>query len=456
MEIFLNSKEKNIPRPYRNGQKSMVKLMVTMKVFFPKIIIKTYLISDRSLLYLKGHYPILVTSDTELIKEIFITRSSNFAARKFVPAQYKDNDWDTNVGSASQLRWKRLRTILNPTFSPQKLKEILPLMKICTDRFLAKVEENLDKKIVIANDVKAFTMDTLSNCVFGISSNIQYNETSPLNSFFDLSNELIEQGRGFHPFILLNLYFYEFKSLFVLPLHFFGQLVEKLGYEIKIPFFWLQRHLFNLVLMRLKEKSSKKDYLQIMIDSLSENQSIQDKSLENNNITTLRFERKMTIRELSNNLFVFLIAGYDTTYTTLNYCLYILSKHRNEMLKLQDEIDIHLPNIDESLDYDTISNMKYLDMFLKEVLRMYPIASPFVTRRCTKETQIKDLNIPRDLVIAVDVLSLHYDPQYWGPVSPEIFYPLRFEDETKLNPCSYFGLESIITSLSLNKHFIYF
>lgn len=70
---------------------------------------------------------------------------------------------------------------------------------------------------------------------------------------------------------------------------------------------------------------------------------------------------------------------------------------------------------------------------------MYPIASPFVTRRCTKPTNIKGLNIPIDLVVAVDVLSLHYDPKYWGSISPEEFYPLRFEDETKLNPCAYFG-----------------
>ena len=114
--------------------------------------------------YYEGHYPIMVTSDTELIREIFITKSSNFAARKFVPAQYKDNDFDTNVGSSSKLRWKRLRNILQPTFSPQKLKEILPLMRTCADRFIHKVEENLDKEFFPAESVKAFTMDTLSNC----------------------------------------------------------------------------------------------------------------------------------------------------------------------------------------------------------------------------------------------------------------------------------------------------
>ena len=109
------------------------------------------------------------------------------------------------------------------------------------------------------------------------------------------------------------------------------------------------------------------------------------------------------------------------------------------MIKLQDEIDAQIQTTDDSLDYEAIVSLKYLDLFLKEVLRMYPIASPFVTRRCTKETKLKSMNIPRDLVIAVDVLSLHYDPQYWGDVSPDEFYPSRFEDETKLNACSYFG-----------------
>lgn len=251
----------------------------------------------------------MVTSDIDLIKEVFISQASNFSARKFVPAQYKDNDWDTNVGSASKLRWKRMRTLLAPTFSPQKLKEILPIMKMCTNRFLVKLGKNTNKEIVLAEDVKKFSMDTLANCVFGISSNIQESENGPLKMFFDLSNELIDQGRGFHPFILLTTYFYEFKSLFVVPLHFLGKLFQKIGYEIRVPFFWLQRHLFKLVLLRMSQKSSKtRDYLQIMIDSLSENSIIKDELETSASLSETRFEKKMTTRELSNNLFVFLIA----------------------------------------------------------------------------------------------------------------------------------------------------
>jgi cytochrome P450 len=48
-----------------------------------------------------------------------------------------------------------------------------------------------------------------------------------------------------------------------------------------------------------------------------------------------------------------------------------------------------------------------------------------VTRRCTKATTIKGIDIPEDLTIAINVISLHYDPKYWGEVDPNIFYPQR-------------------------------
>jgi cytochrome P450 len=52
----------------------------------------------------------------------------------------------------------------------------------------------------------------------------------------------------------------------------------------------------------------------------------------------------------------------------------MLIKHPKEMEKLQNEIDA---NCAESFTYENISNLEYLDLFLKEVLRMYPIANKY-------------------------------------------------------------------------------
>jgi cytochrome P450 len=48
-----------------------------------------------------------------------------------------------------------------------------------------------------------------------------------------------------------------------------------------------------------------------------------------------------------------------------------------------------------------------------------------VARKCTKATNIKGIDFPTDLTIAVDVMSVHFDPEIWGPVDPNEFYPAR-------------------------------
>jgi cytochrome P450 len=67
---------------------------------------------------------------------------------------------------------------------------------------------------------------------------------------------------------------------------------------------------------------------------------------------------------------------------------------------------------------------------------MYPVANSVINRRCIEETEIKGIRIPKGLLISVDVLSLHYNPEYWGQVDPNEFYPLRFKD-SNINKQAY-------------------
>jgi cytochrome P450 len=140
---------------------------------------------------------------------------------------------------------------------------------------------------------------------------------------------------------------------------------------------------------------------------------------------------------------LFLLAGFETTASALSYCMFMLTQHPKEMRKLQQEIDASFsPNPAELIqpDFDSIQNLEYLDMFVKEVLRFYPIANGAVNRRCIFPTQIKGIDFSTDSVIAVDVLSLHNDPEYWD--NPEEFNPLRFAPDNKINPLVYipFGI----------------
>jgi cytochrome P450 len=132
------------------------------------------------------------------------------------------------------------------------------------------------------------------------------------------------------------------------------------------------------------------------------------------------------------------IAGYETTSTALAYISYVLATHPNEQQKLQEHIDTHFdPETEHSMpSYDTVSQMEYLDMFLREVLRMYPIAPVAITRRNTEDFHLKNFGtIPSGTSVTIDIYGLHFDPDLWGPVDPHVFHPERFA--TKRHPMAW-------------------
>jgi thromboxane-A synthase len=132
------------------------------------------------------------------------------------------------------------------------------------------------------------------------------------------------------------------------------------------------------------------------------------------------------------------IAGYETTSTALAYVTYVLATHPNEQHKLQEHIDLHFDSETEHSmpSYDTVVKMDYLDMFIRETLRMYPIAPVAINRQNMEDFHIKNIGvIPAGTAIAVDIYQLHFDPELWGPVDPHTFHPERFA--TKRHPMAW-------------------
>jgi cytochrome P450 len=77
-------------------------------------------------------------------------------------------------------------------------------------------------------------------------------------------------------------------------------------------------------------------------------------------------------------------AGYETTSTALAYSTYILATKPDIQKKLQAEIDEYE---EQEINYDLVTKMVYMDLFMREVLRMFPITARAITRVCN-ETKI--------------------------------------------------------------------
>ena len=133
---------------------------------------------------------------------------------------------------------------------------------------------------------------------------------------------------------------------------------------------------------------------------------------------------------------VLLVAGYDTTGTTLSWACYALSKNQKVQDQLKAEIDeVVGRDIDKTISYDDIQSMTYLDQVICETLRFHnPIS--ILQRATSKDYTIPgtDLIVPKDNSVWINILAIHFNPKHYS--DPHVFNPDHFskEEKAKRNP----------------------
>ncbi|KAH7906604.1 cytochrome P450, partial [Hygrophoropsis aurantiaca] len=145
----------------------------------------------------------------------------------------------------------------------------------------------------------------------------------------------------------------------------------------------------------------------------------------------VRFTTDMTV--LKDETLNILLAGRDTTASTLTSAIYLLATHPEALGRLREEIMTKVGSTRRPT-YDDIREMKYLRAVLNETLRLFP-AVPFDIRESINDTtwsspnpEEKPLFIPAKTTVTYSVLLMHRRVDLWGPDAQE-FDPDRFIDE---------------------------
>ena len=136
-------------------------------------------------------------------------------------------------------------------------------------------------------------------------------------------------------------------------------------------------------------------------------------------------------------------SGYDTTGNSLGIGLWLLSLREDLQEKLQAEIDDICQNEDGGFDYAAIQEAEYLDKFVTELMRRYPVGSGGISRTCTKDYTLPGtgLTIRRGQEVQISAMGIHLDERYYP--DPERFDPERFsrgaavEGRASRHPMSY-------------------
>ncbi|XP_063053657.1 cytochrome P450 3A30-like [Engraulis encrasicolus] len=367
-----------------------------------------------------GRQAVLSIMDSELIKTILVKECySIFTNRR----NFRLNGpmYDA-VSIAEDEDWRRIRSVLSPSFTSGRLKEMFAIMKTHSANLVSSMKKDADQ--AKPSDTKeyfgAYSMDTVASTAFSVDIDSLNNPKDPFVSNikkmlkFDLLNPL---------FVIIAFF------------PFMAPIFEKLGFAFfptsVTDFFYKSLQ----AIKNQRQASTQKrrvDLLQLMMDSQTqdENESGNDNSIH----------RGLSDHEILSQSMFFLFAGYETSSSTMNFLFYNLATHPETLKKLHEEIDQVFPD-KADVQYDPLMHMEYLDCALNETLRLYPPA-PRTDRVCKKTVDINGVLIPKDMVVMVPIYALHRDPEIWP--EPEVFKPERFSKENKDNIDPYtfmpFGL----------------
>ncbi|KAF2967357.1 hypothetical protein GQX73_g6227 [Xylaria multiplex] len=140
----------------------------------------------------------------------------------------------------------------------------------------------------------------------------------------------------------------------------------------------------------------------------------------------------MSEKEMMSQTSSLIIAGSETTATSLSGITWFLLKHPDCMAKLQEEVRGTFTSVDD-ITGDSTVNLPYLHGVIEESLRLFPPV-PFSLPRYSPGAEIDGHYIPEGTVVSVAAMSMPRDPRYWK--DGESFRPERwvgdgFNDQKK-------------------------
>ncbi|XP_049832856.1 cytochrome P450 6k1-like [Schistocerca gregaria] len=164
----------------------------------------------------------------------------------------------------------------------------------------------------------------------------------------------------------------------------------------------------------------RKDFMQLMIQ-----------------LKNIETSKTLTTKEVAAQAWVFFIAGFETSSTTVSFCLYELARHPDIQKKVQEEIDDVLKKNNGDVTYDIImTQMPYLEKVVNETLRMYPPV-PVLNREVVQDYKLPgyDCVLEKGTKMLIPVLGLHHDRNFFQ--NPEKFDPEHFSEEQKASRHPY-------------------
>ncbi|XP_069444651.1 thromboxane-A synthase [Ovis canadensis] len=390
--------------------------------------------------YYLGRRMFIVISEPDMIEQVLVEKFSNFTNRMATGLEPKPVA--DSVLFLRDKRWEEVRSVLTTAFSPEKLSEMTPLISQACDVLLTHLEHHAQsgEAFDIQRIYCCYTTDVVASVAFGTEVDSQ---EAPEHPFVEHCRRFFASSIP-KPLLVLLL---SFPSIMV-PL---ARILPNKNRDELNGFF--NKLIRNVIALRDQQAAEerRRDFLQMVQDVRHSAATV---GMENFDIVRQVFSatkcpanasrrhpprplsKPLSVDEVVGQAFIFLIAGYEIVTNTLSFATYLLATNPECQEKLLEEVD-RFSKKHPAPEYCSLQEgLPYLDMVIKETLRMYPPAFRF-TRVAAQDCEVLGQRIPAGAVLETAVGALHYNPEHWP--NPENFNPERFtaEAQQRQQPYTY-------------------
>ncbi|OBZ76403.1 hypothetical protein A0H81_03439 [Grifola frondosa] len=347
---------------------------------------------------------VYTTCDPEIVKTVLSTDFVNYEKGELW-SSYVRSLFGTGVFNSDGEMWKFHRSMARPFFSRERISHF-ELFDRHAEHALLKMKERLQAGIAVnfQDLIARFTLDSATEFLFGFCTTDEPISTAEkFAQAFASAQEIVSER-------------------------------PRVGWTWPLQEFFKDKtdeHMVvvDSVLQPILEGALKKKEARTRQEEEAADEKADDGDTLLDHLARLTSDFSILHDETLNVL----LAGRDTTASTLTFTIYLLCMYPDVLKRLREEILLHVGPTRRPT-YDDIRGMKYLRAVLNETLRLYPPV-PFNIRCSIKESTLpnpdphgKPIYIPAKTGIAYSVMNMHRNPKYWGP-DAEKYDPDRFIDE---------------------------
>ena len=270
----------------------------------------------------------------DLVKHILIKDFDTFPNRGHFFNE-ADDPLSANLFNIEDEQWKNLRKKFSPTFSSGKIKMMFPIVLEIAENMLSILNKESCKPgpVDIKDLLSRFTTDVIGSVAFGINC----------NSLEDKSTKFYEMGtRNF----------------------------SKPASFLKKAFRNSYKSLARRLHMKMLPENVAKFYLDITKSTLEYREK--NPHVKRNDFMNLLIEMKdsLTVNQIAAQSFIFYAGGFESSSTTMTYCLYELSLNQ----KLQDVTRKSIGSIAEKYQgrftYEAVNELHFVEQCINGKMRI--------------------------------------------------------------------------------------